>query len=286
MAKAKIGIIGGSGLYEMEGLIKADEIYPDTPFGRPSDVITVGNIQGVEVAFLARHGKGHRISPSAIPARANIYALKQLGVEQIISVSAVGSLKEKICPGHIIIPDQIIDFTRGRKGSFFDEGIVVHISLASPFCPVLSHLLWEEAKKLFPETHLGGTYITIEGPSFSTRAESNLYRSFGDIISMTAQPEARLAREAEICYATLCLTTDYDSWHEGQEAVSTKMVLQNLKEGVEKAKRIIAQALPLISKDERKCSCQEALRDAIATSPRYIPPEVKERLSLILAKYL
>ena len=155
MAKVKVGIIGGSGLYKMEGLIKVDEIYPDTPFGRPSDVITVGNLQGVELAFLARHGKGHRISPAAIPARANIYALKELGVERIISVSAVGSLKEKICPGHIIIPDQIIDFTRGRKGSFFDEGMAVHISLASPFCPVLSNILYQEANKLYPETHLG-----------------------------------------------------------------------------------------------------------------------------------
>jgi len=216
MADAKVGVIGGSGLYQMEGMGESvEEVRVRTPFGDPSDAITIGSIEGTRVAFLPRHGKGHRLSPTEVPVQANIFALKSLGVEWIISVSAVGSLKEEIAPLHLVIPDQLIDRTKSRVNSFFGNGIVVHVGFADPFCPVLANVLFDAARDVGVVVHRGGTYVVMEGPLFSTRAESNLYRLWGaSVIGMTALPEAKLAREAEICYATLACATDYDCWHE------------------------------------------------------------------------
>lgn len=286
MAEAKIGVIGGSGLYEIEGLSQIEVISLETPFGEPSDAILLGNLEGTRTAFLPRHGRGHHISPSEIPARANIYALKSLGVEWVISMSAVGSLKEDIHPLDVVIPDQVIDRTHNRINSFFGEGIVVHVSFAQPFCPILSELLFQAAQQAGVKVHKGGTYLAIEGPQFSTKAESHLHRSWGaSIIGMTALPEAKLAREAEICYATLACVTDYDCWHESQESVSTDMILANLKRGVDTAKRIIKIAVSHIP-PRRDCGCASALKDAIATAPEYIPAQKKEELALLIGKYV
>ena len=239
MFEAKVGVIGGSGLYKMEGMTGVEKVYIHTPFGDPSDAIVLGILKGTKVAFLPRHGQGHRTSPTELPARANIYALKSLGVERIISVSAVGSLKERTKPLDIVIPDQLIDFTKGRASTFFTDGIVGHVSLAEPFCPVLSQLCFEAGTRVAARVHKGGTYLVVEGPQFSTKAESQLYRSWhADIIGMTALPEAKLAREAEICYATLAIVTDYDCWHPGYESVTTDMILTNLRKGIETVKRI------------------------------------------------
>jgi len=286
MSTAKIGVIGGSGLYKMEGMTEIEEAKLSTPFGEPSEAIILGKLEGVSVAFLPRHGKGHRMSPGELPARANIYALKSLGVEWIISVSAVGSLKEEIQPLDLVIPDQLIDRTKGRASTFFTNGIVGHVAFAEPFCPILSQVLFEAATEAGAKVHQGGIYLAMEGPQFSTRAESQLYRSWGaDIIGMTALPEAKLAREAEICYATLAFVTDYDCWYPGYESVTTEMILTNLRKGVDIAKEILKLAIPLIPR-ERDCACATALKDAIVTPPKYIPEKTKEDLDLLIGKYL
>ncbi|MHC1578869.1 MAG: S-methyl-5'-thioadenosine phosphorylase [Dehalococcoidia bacterium] len=286
MDGAKVGIIGGSGLYHVEGMMGVEEVKLSTPFGGPSDTIVMGTLEGVRVAFLPRHGEGHRISPSELPAKANIYALKSLGVERIISVSAVGSLKEGIEPLDIVIPDQVVDATKGRANTFFTDGIVAHVSLAEPFCPVLSQLAFEASTKVGAKVRKGATYLVMEGPQFSTKAESQLYRSWGaDLIGMTVLPEAKLAREAEICYATLAIVTDYDCWHTSHESVSTDMILTNLLVGVETVKRILKSLIPSIP-ERRDCVCANALENAIATSAEYIPQEKRKELDLLIGKYL
>jgi len=282
---ARIGIIGGSGLYRMEGIRDIREVEVKTPFGDPSDLITIGNIDGIDVAFLPRHGRGHRISPTELPVRANIYALKSLGVEFIISVSAVGSLKEEIEPLHIVIPDQIIDRTRLRVNSFF-EGFVVHVGFSEPFCPVLRKILIDSAEELKVKFHDKGTYLAMEGPLFSTRAESELYRKWGaSIIGMTAIPEAKLAREAEICYATIACVTDYDCWHPSYETVTIEMVISNLAKTVNIAKDIIRIAIKKLP-EKRECICSKALENAIITDKKLIPPELKEKYKLLIGKYI
>jgi len=290
MPEAKLGVIGGSGLYEIDGLSDVEEVKVKTPFGDPSDAIVTGTLEGAKVAFLPRHGRGHRILPTEVPSRANIWALKSLGVEWIISVSAVGSLKQDVQPLDIVIPDQIIDRTKSRINTFFGDSIVVHCTFADPFCPALSQLLYQaayyDAGTRVPRIHPEGTYVAMEGPLFSTRAESNLYRSWGaSIIGMTALPEAKLAREAEICYATLACVTDYDCWHEIHESVTIDMVIQNLTRTVEAAKAIIKKACTQLPK-RRKCGCTTALRDAIITSAELIPAHKKEELALLIGKYL
>ena len=286
MAEARIAVIGGSGLYQIEGLRDAEKLKPKTPFGLPSDVITVGTLEGRRVAFLPRHGRGHRISPTELPVPANIYALKSLGVELIISISAVGSLKEEIHPLDLVIPDQLIDRSRSRVNTFFGRGLVVHVTFADPFCPVLSRILYDAAQGVGARVHRGGTYVVMEGPLFSTRAESHLYRSWGaSVIGMTALPEAKLAREAEMCYATVACVTDYDCWHEEHESVTIDMVISNLTQNVDIAKRIITQAvidIPL----ERECGCDTALENAIITAPERIPRRTKEDLALLIGKYV
>ncbi len=286
MSKAEVGIIGGSGLYKMEGMTGMERAKVSTPFGEPSDPIILGNLEGTKVAFLPRHGEGHRISPSELPAKANIYALKSLGVERIISVSAVGSLNEKIRPLNIVIPDQLIDATRGRANTFFTGGIVGHVSFAEPFCPVLSQLSFEASTKTGVNVHRGGTYLVVEGPQFSTKAESRLYRSWGaDVIGMTGLPEAKLAREAEICYATLAVVTDYDCWHPSYESVTTEMILTNLRKGIETVRNILKLLLRSIPRG-RDCGCASALKYAIATDREYIPKEKIKELGLLVEKYL
>jgi len=286
MKRAKIGVIGGSGLYEIKELKKQDKISLTTPFGDPSDEITLGTLEEVEVAFLPRHGKGHRILPGELNSQANIYALKSLGVEWIISVSAAGSMKEEIRPLDLVIPDQLFDRTRSRVSSFFGNGLVGHISFADPFCPVLSRLLYQAAEKTRSRVHYGGTYICIEGPQFSTKAESRIYRQWGvDIIGMTALPEARLAREAEICYATLALITDYDVWHTTEEKVSAEKVVQNLLSSVDTAKKVLREVIPRIPQ-QRKCECATALAKALVTDKKLIPQKTREDLELIIGKYL
>ena len=286
MAEAKIGVIGGSGLYEIEGLSNIEEVRISTPFGEPSDAITIGSLEGMRVAFLPRHGKGHRISPTELPARANIYALKSLGVEWIISVSAVGSLNEEIHPLDLVIPDQLIDRTKSRVNTFFGSGLVAHVGFADPFCPVLSHILHQTAKEAGAKVHNRGNYLVMEGPLFSTKAESSLYRSWGaSVIGMTALPEAKLAREAEICYATLACVTDYDCWHESQEAVTIEMVIANLQRNVKMAKKILKMVVTQIP-EKRECQCATALKDAIITSPERIPAHLKKELVLLIGKYV
>ena len=285
MSKAKIGIIGGSGLYKMEGMTEVEEVNINTPFGEPSDAIILGNLEGVRTAFLPRHGEGHRISPSELPVKANIYALKSLGVERIISVSAVGSLREGIKPLDLVIPDQVIDRTRGRDSTFFSDGIVAHVAFAEPFCPALSQTLFKAATTAGAKVHKGGTYLAIEGPQFSTKAESQLYRSWGaDIVGMTALPEAKLAREAEICYAILAIVTDYDCWHLSHEPVTAEMILTNLQKGVDMAKKILGLTIPSMPQ-LRDCACAAALKDAIVTAPQYIPEKIKRDLDLFIGKY-
>ena len=282
---ARIGFIGGSGLYEMDGLDGAQVVDVDTPFGPPSDSIVVGEMSGERVAFLPRHGRGHRISPSNLPARANIYALKTLGVERVVSISAVGSLQEGIRPLDMVVPDQLIDRTRGRPGTFFDDGMVAHIAFSDPFCPVLSGVVWKAAATE-ATAHPGGTCVVIEGPQFSTRAESELFRSWGAaIIGMTALPEARLAREAEICYATLALVTDYDTWHETEAQVSVELVVQNLLKNVDMSQRVIRSLVTEIPA-ERSCGCASALENAIITSPELIGKETRARLSALIGRYM
>lgn len=287
MPKARIGVIGGSGLYQMENLSNVEEVNLDTPFGLPSDTIMIGTLEGERVAFLPRHGRGHRLSPSEVPSRANIYAMKALGVEHIISVSACGSLREEFAPLDVVIPDQIIDRTKGiRPATFFGDGLIVHISFADPFCPELGNVLYASAQQAGAQVHRGGTLVVIEGPQFSTRAESHAYRQWNaDIIGMTALPEAKLAREAEICYATLAMVTDYDVWKVSEEPVTVEMVVQNLERNVQTAQAIIRAAVSRIQ-EARPCPCAESLRNAIITDRSRIPQAQKERLALLIGKYL
>ena len=284
--EANIAIIGGSGLYEMDGLENVDFVEVDTPFGKPSDAIVMGTLEGEPVAFLPRHGRGHRINPSHIPVRANIYALKTLGVQRIISVSAVGSLKEEFAPLDLVVPNQLIDRTRQRSNSFFDEGMVVHIGFAEPFCSGTSHAIHQSAQEMGLKVHPGGTMVVMEGPAFSTRAESFMYRAWGaDIIGMTALPEAKLAREAEICYATMAWITDYDCWHESSETVTVDMVVQNLLKNVANSKEMIRRVIARLDR-QRSCPCADALHDAIITRPQGIPEEIKHRLAPIVGRYM
>jgi 5'-methylthioadenosine phosphorylase len=269
----------------MDGLEGAQAVDVDTPFGSPSDSIVVGELSGERVAFLPRHGRGHRISPSNLPARANIYALKLLGVERVVSISAVGSLQERIRPLDMVVPDQLIDRTRGRPSTFFDEGIVVHTAFAEPYCPILGRVVWEAASGE-ATAHWGGACVVIEGPQFSTRAESELFRSWGAaIIGMTALPEARLAREAEMCYATLALVTDYDTWHETEEQVSVELVVQNLLKNVDASRRVVRSLVTGIP-PERECGCASALENAIITRPELIGNETRARLSALIGRYV
>jgi 5'-methylthioadenosine phosphorylase len=286
MPQAKIGVIGGSGLYDIEGMADIEEVDINTPFGRPSDTIVIGQLEGVGIAFLPRHGRGHRILPTEIPVRANIYALKSLGVEYIIGINSVGSLKEELKPGGLLVPAQLIDRTRSRVNTFFGEGIVVHIPFAEPFCPVLSQVVYQAAQAVGVDVHRGGTYVVMEGPAFSTRAESDLYRSWGaDVIGMTALPEAKLAREAEICYAIIACITDYDCWHEAHETVTAEIILNIMRKNINTAQKIIKLALEGVPV-RRDCECTTALKTAIVTVQDMIPNEQKKKLDLLLGKYL
>ncbi len=282
----KIGIIGGSGVYNIEDLKNIREYSINTPFGKPSEKIVVGEIESKKVAFLPRHGRGHFISPTEINAQANIYALKLLGVEFILSISACGSLKEEIKPRDFVLPDQLYDRTKFRKPTFFGNGIVGHISFAQPYCESLRKLVYSCAKSLGITMHYGGTYVCIEGPQFSTKAESNVYRSYGfDIIGMTALPEAKLAREAEICYVTIALVTDYDVWKEGYE-VSVEEVLANMKYNTENCKKLIVEVVKNIDVNRRNCECKDALKYAILTNKKYINKKTYQKLKLLIGKYI
>lgn len=284
--KATLAIIGGSGLYQMKGLEHTEEVIVDTPFGKPSAPITIGILEGTQVAFLARHGIGHHITPTEVPYRANIYALKSLGVERVVSISACGSLREDYAPGHIVIPDNIFDFTKDRIRSFFGEGLVAHISVADPFCDDLSNQLEASLNGTGATTHRGGSLITIEGPRFSTKAESNTYRAWGmSIIGMTASPEAFLAREAEMCYATMAHVTDYDVWHESESPVTVEMVIQTLNKNTEIAQNAIRNLVRTMNHN-RTCNCGQALQTALITNPKVIPAETRKKLDLLVGKYL
>jgi 5'-methylthioadenosine phosphorylase len=286
MAEIKLAVIGGSGVYDMEALTDVEERRIVTPFGDPSDTLVIGTLAGARIAFLPRHGRGHRLTPSQVPYRANIWALKSLGVERIISISACGSMKEKYAPRQVVIPDQIYDNTKKRDYSFFGEGLVAHISFAEPFCPHLRQVLHQATRKAGGIVHMGGTYVIIEGPRFSTRGESRIYRSWGvDIIGMTAVPEAQLAREAEICYATMAHITDYDVWHEEEEAVNVQMLIDNLMANADLSKRTIAELVPLLA-EERLCDCGQTLAAAFITHRDLIPPAKIEQLRPIVGKYL
>lgn len=283
--KTSIAVIGGSGLYQMSGFESAQSVDVDTPFGKPSAPITIGTLEGIPVAFLARHGTGHHITPSEVPYRANIYALKSLGVERLISISACGSLREDYAPGHIVIPDNIFDFTRNRVRSFFGEGLVTHISVADPFCSELSQQLESAVRATGATIHHGGALITIEGPRFSTKAESQTYRSWGmSIIGMTASPEAFLAREAELCYATMAHVTDYDVWHESESPVTVEMVIQTLNKNTEIAQKAIRNLVRDLNK-ERACKCGQALATALITNPEVVPAKTRKKLDLLIGKY-
>jgi 5'-methylthioadenosine phosphorylase len=288
MPEATIGIIGGSGLYKMAGLEDVKEVAVNTPFGKPSDAFVIGSLDGQRVAFLPRHGRGHRIMPSEINFRANIYGMKMLGVERILSASAVGSLREEHKPLDIVVPDQFIDRTRNRISTFFGDGIVGHVAFADPVCHQLAEVVARSGEALDGfELHPGGTYVCMEGPAFSTKAESHLYRSWGaDVIGMTNLQEAKLAREAEICYATIALVTDYDCWHESHESVTVDLVLENLNRNSENARHLIREAVKRLSGLERSCGCGQALRYAIITQPEEISDAAKQRLSEIIGKYI
>lgn len=284
--KIEIAVIGGTGLYDIEGLTDIREINVDTPYGPPSDSIITGTLDGIRVAFLPRHGRGHRIMPTDIPVRANIWALKSLGVERIIAINSVGSFKKEVAPGHLLIPDQLIDRTSRRVNSYFGDGVAAHIAFADPFCPDMRKLLCDCATEAGATVHDGGTYVVMEGPAFSTRAESRLHKSWGaDVIGMTALPEAKLAREAEICYSIIACSTDYDSWHEEETPVTVGMIIATLKANMELSKRIIKLAVGQLS-TTRKCACPNALAGAIVTDPKLIAPERKEQLKLIIDKYI
>jgi 5'-methylthioadenosine phosphorylase len=282
---AAIGVIGGSGLYELEGLSDVRWRRVRTPFGDPSDEFCEGRLGDRRVVFLPRHGRGHRLMPTELPFRANIWALRFLGVEWVISVSAVGSMREEIRPLDLVIPDQFYDATKRRVGSFFGDGIVAHVGMADPVCPTLAATLDKAARGAGATVHRGGTYLCIEGPQFSTRAESRIYRGWGvDVIGMTNLPEAKLAREAELCYATLALATDYDVWHETHDAVTVEAVVQNLLRNVATAKQVLRAAIPAIG-HPRDCPCPELLRNAVITTPAAFPLATRRRLDLLLSKY-
>jgi 5'-methylthioadenosine phosphorylase len=290
-ARKTVGVLGGSGLYEMAGLTDVSEIRLETPFGPPSDAYRVGNLDGVRMVFLPRHGRGHRLTPSEINYAANVHGMKQLGVEYLLSVSAVGSLREEIRPGDVVLPDQFIDRTRGRRSSFFGHGVVGHVSFADPICMALHAVLLKSAQQHVGKNvtvHPSGTYVVMEGPAFSTRAESHMYRSWGaQVIGMTNLPEAKFAREAEICYATLALPTDYDCWKQEEEAVSVDAVIAVLQRNVAQAREIVRGAAELIGGlPARTCACESAVRHAVMTAPESIPSEARERLDLIIGRYL
>jgi 5'-methylthioadenosine phosphorylase len=286
MAEPLVGIIGGSGLYEMEGLEVLREERVCTPFGDPSDAYVLGRLQGRPVAFLPRHGRGHRLMPSELNYRANIFGFKLLGAEWLLSASAVGSMREEIRPLDILIPDQFFDRTVQRASTFFGDGLVVHVSLADPTCAGLGRLLYAAGREAGARMHQGGTYVCIEGPQFSTRAESRIYRSWGvDVIGMTNLQEAKLAREAEICYATMALVTDYDVWHETEDDVSVEAVVAVLRQNVKTAQAIVRRAVAALP-PVRDCPCAHALRDAIITAPDRVPPEARRRLAPLVGKYL
>lgn len=288
LPRVRFCIIGGSGLYQMPELTSVEEVKVATPFGDPSDAFVIGTLEGERVAFLPRHGVGHRYTPTEVPYRANIYAMKLLGVERILSASAVGSLQEQYAPLDMVIPDQFFDRTRGRvrESTFFGEGIVAHVSFAHPVCSPLGDLVQESCGVADVKTHRGGTYLCMEGPAFSTVAESNVYRSWGmDIIGMTNLQEAKLAREAEICYATLALVTDYDCWHPGHDAVSVETVVEYLNKNVRNAQMILREAVRRLKDSERTCRCGSALQHAIFTQPDHWPAETAKKLEAIIKKY-
>ncbi|MBK8316425.1 MAG: S-methyl-5'-thioadenosine phosphorylase [Acidobacteria bacterium] len=287
MEKATIGIIGGSGLYQMEGLSDVREISIDTPFGKPSDNLILGTLDGTPVAFLARHGRGHRLMPTELPFRANIYAMKLLGVEWIISASAVGSLQEQYAPTDIVVPDQFFDRTSGRVSTFFGEGVVAHITFAHPVCDDLCNVIADAGESIGVKIHRGGTYLNMEGPAFSTLAESRLYRTWGmDVIGMTNLQEAKLAREAEICYATMALVTDYDCWHPEHDAVTIDMIIEYLNKNAVNAQKIIREAVNRLTGSRRECGHSSALKNAILTQREAIPAATKKKLNAIIGKYV
>lgn len=282
IARADIGIIGGSGLYDIEGLRSVEEISVKTPFGAPSDTVVLGELDGTRIAFLSRHGRGHRINPSEINYRANIFALKSLGVRRVISVSAVGSMKESIKPGDVVLPDQFIDLTKRRVSTFFEGGIVAHVAFGDPVCPSLGAVLLDATRAVGATVHQGGVYLCIEGPQFSTKGESRLYRQWGvSVIGMTNLPEAKLAREAELCYATVALATDYDCWHETEDAVTVESILATLRQNVSLAKRLLRAAIPKVA-DGKACICQRALQDTIITAPDRMPASLRRKLALLM----
>jgi 5'-methylthioadenosine phosphorylase len=288
MEPVLLGIIGGSGVYDMDGLTDVSEERISTPFGDPSDAIVVGSLSGVRVAFLPRHGRGHRITPSELNSRANIFALKSLGVQFIVSISACGSMRQDYAPRHIVVPDQIFDRTKSRASSFFGQGLVVHISFDEPYCPTLNQLVFEAVARTGATVHKGGTFLVIEGPQFSTKAESRIYRQWGvDIIGMTALPEAKLAREAEICYAAMAHVTDYDVWHETEDPVTLAMLIENLTANAAVTKQALRYLAPMVAQlSERSCKCATALSTAIITQREAIPAHTKRELALLLHKYL
>jgi 5'-methylthioadenosine phosphorylase len=282
VARADIGIIGGSGLYDIEGLRRVKEVSVKTPFGAPSDTVVLGELDGTRIAFLSRHGRGHRINPSEINYRANIFALKSLGVRRIISVSAVGSMKESIKPGDVVLPDQFIDLTKRRVSTFFEGGIVAHVAFGDPVCPSLGAVLLDATRAVGATVHQGGVYLCIEGPQFSTKGESLLYRQWGvSVIGMTNLPEAKLAREAELCYATVALATDYDCWHETEEAVTVESILATLRQNVSLAKRLLRTAIPMVA-NGKACICQRALQNAVITTPDRMPASLRRKLALLM----
>ncbi len=285
MSEKLIGIVGGSGLYEMEGLEDVQEVEITTPFSKPSGVFIKGRLGGASLVFLPRHGVGHSISPSEINYRANIYGFKKLGVQAVISFSAVGSMQEEVHPGHLVIVDQFIDQTRGRSSSFFEDGCVAHVAFADPVCLSLKKVLLQAAQGVGTTVHDGGAYLCIEGPQFSTRAESLMYRSWGArVIGMTNLPEARLAREAELCYGTVALVTDFDCWHETEEDVGVQAIMEVIKQNVSRAKKVIQRLAQNIS-SKPECSCSMALKHAVLTNPNIISPSTRKKLDLFLSKY-
>jgi 5'-methylthioadenosine phosphorylase len=287
LPQVKIGILGGTGFYNIEGIEGIEEVEFETPFGKTSDAFIVGSLEGRRVAFLNRHGRGHKILPSKINYRANIYGFKMLGVERVISVNSVGSLKDQIKPRDIVFSDQFFDRTV-RENSFFGEGIAAHVSLAQPVCPDLSGVMFTAGGELKLKVHQGGTYICIEGPGFSSRAESNIYRSWGgSVIGMTSATEAKLCREAELCYSTMNLVTDYDAWHEVEEPVTIKMILESMNQNIHNAQAIIKKALSsLLPQRESSCDCAQALKNCIVTQADSIPEKSKEKLRYIIEKYI
>jgi len=287
MGRTVLGVIGGSGFYQMKGLTAVEQVELTTPFGRPSDPFFRGKLGDCDVVFLSRHGRGHRLMPSELNFRANIYGMKQLGVDHLVSVSTAGSMKEELRPGELVVPDQFIDHTYKRPATFFGDGIVAHVSLADPVCAALARELGEAAGEDGTTVHRGGVYLCIEGPQFSTRAESNLYRRWGaDVISMTAMQEARLAREAELCYAVLALVTDYDCWHQSVKAVDIGEILRVMRLNVEVAQAVVANVTQALAGRRRTCACGDALKDAIITDPAVIPRGTIERLRPIIGKYV